>query len=359
MIFHLLYPLHTSISAFNVFRYITFRAIYASLTAFLICFLLGPWVIKRLRRMQVGQFIREDGPETHFKKSGTPTMGGVLIVFAVVASTLLWANLTNFYVWIALMVIVASGVIGFVDDYRMQVKKRSKGLGAREKILLQCGVALVCGLLLYFYPGFSTRVTVPFLKNVQPDLGWGYILFTMLVIVGASNAVNLTDGLDGLAIGPLAIAAATYMIFAYVTGHVKFAAYLQIHYVAGVGEMAVFCGAIVGAGLGFLWFNAYPAQVFMGDVGSLSLGSAIGTIAIITKQEILLVLVGGLFVIETLSVIFQVAFFKLTHGKRIFRMAPLHHHFELKGWAEPKVIVRFWIISIALALLAMSTLKLR
>ncbi len=359
MIFHLLYPLHTSISAFNVFRYITFRTIYASLTAFLICFLLGPWVIKRLRRLQVGQFIRDDGPETHFKKSGTPTMGGVLIIGAIVAATLLWANLTNFYVWIALLVLVATGLIGFVDDYRMQVKKRSKGLGAREKLILQCIVALACGLMLYFYPGFSTRVTVPFLKNVQPDLGWGYILFTMLVIVGASNAVNLTDGLDGLAIGPLAIVAATYMVFAYVTGHVKFAQYLQINYVAGVGEIAVFCGAMVGAGLGFLWFNAYPAQVFMGDVGSLSLGSAIGAIAIITKQEILLVLVGGLFVIETLSVIFQVGYFKLTGGKRIFRMAPLHHHFELKGWAEPKVIVRFWIIAIALALVAMSTLKLR
>ena len=359
MIYHLLYPLHTSISAFNVFRYITFRTIYASLTAFLICFLLGPWVIKRLRRLQVGQFIRDDGPETHFKKSGTPTMGGVLIIGAIVAATLLWANLTNFYVWIALLVLVATGLIGFVDDYRMQVKKRSKGLGAREKLILQCIVALACGLMLYFYPGFSTRVTVPFLKNVQPDLGWGYILFTMLVIVGASNAVNLTDGLDGLAIGPLAIVAATYMVFAYVTGHVKFAQYLQINYVAGVGEIAVFCGAMVGAGLGFLWFNAYPAQVFMGDVGSLSLGSAIGAIAIITKQEILLVLVGGLFVIETLSVIFQVGYFKLTGGKRIFRMAPLHHHFELKGWAEPKVIVRFWIIAIALALVAMSTLKLR
>ncbi|MDJ0722402.1 MAG: phospho-N-acetylmuramoyl-pentapeptide-transferase [Desulfobacterales bacterium] len=359
MIYHLLYPLHTSISAFNVFRYITFRTIYASLTAFLICFVLGPWVIKRLRRLQVGQFIRDDGPETHFKKSGTPTMGGVLIIGAIVAATLLWANLTNFYVWIALGVLVATGLIGFIDDYRMQIKKRSKGLGAREKFLLQCMVALACGLLLYFYPGFSTRVTVPFLKNVQPDLGWGYILFTMLVIVGASNAVNLTDGLDGLAIGPLAIVAATYMVFAYVTGHVKFAQYLQINYVAGVGEIAVFCGAMVGAGLGFLWFNAYPAQVFMGDVGSLSLGSAIGAIAIITKQEILLVLVGGLFVIETLSVIFQVGYFKLTGGKRIFRMAPLHHHFELKGWAEPKVIVRFWIIAIALALVAMSTLKLR
>jgi phospho-N-acetylmuramoyl-pentapeptide-transferase len=359
MIYHLLYPLHTSISAFNVFRYITFRTIYASLTAFLICFLLGPWVIKRLRQLQVGQFIREDGPETHFKKSGTPTMGGVLIIGAVCTATLLWANLTNFYVWVVLMVLVGSGLIGFVDDYRKVVKKRSKGLGAKQKFALQTVVALACGLLLCSYPGFSTQVTVPFLKNVQPNLGWGYVLFTILVIVGASNAVNLTDGLDGLAIGPLIIVASTYMVFAYVTGNAKFAEYLQLTYVAGVGEVAIFCGALAGAGLGFLWFNAYPAQVFMGDVGSLSLGSAVGAVAIITKQEILLVLVGGLFVIETLSVIFQVGFFKLTHGRRIFRMAPLHHHFELKGWPEPKVIVRFWIVAVALALIAMSTLKLR
>jgi phospho-N-acetylmuramoyl-pentapeptide-transferase len=359
MIYHLLYPLHTSISAFNVFRYITFRTIYASLTAFIICFLLGPWVIKRLRQMQVGQFIREDGPETHYKKSGTPTMGGVLIIGAVVAATLLWANLTNFYIWVALLVIVGFGAIGFADDYLMQVKKRSKGLGAREKFLLQTILATVSGVLFYSHAEFSTQVTVPFLKNIQPDLGWGYILFTILVVVGASNAVNLTDGLDGLAIGPLIIVAATYMVFAYVTGHVKFAEYLQINYMAGVGEISIFCGAMVGAGLGFLWFNAYPAQVFMGDVGSLALGSSMGAIAIITKQEILLVLVGGLFVIETLSVIFQVGFFKLTHGRRIFKMAPLHHHFELKGWPEPKVIVRFWIIAIALALVALSTLKLR
>ena len=359
MIYHLLYPLHTSISAFNVFRYITFRTIYASLTAFFICFLLGPWVIKRLQQMQVGQFIRDDGPETHYKKSGTPTMGGVLIIGAVVAATLLWANLTNFYIWVALLVIVGFGAIGFADDYLMQVKKRSKGLGAKEKFLLQTALAAVCGVLFFTHGTFSTQVTVPFLKNVQPDLGWGYILFTILVIVGASNAVNLTDGLDGLAIGPLIIVAATYMVFAYVTGHIEFAEYLQINYVAGVGAISIFCGALVGAGLGFLWFNAYPAQVFMGDVGSLALGSSMGAIAIITKQEILLVLVGGLFVIEPLSVIFQVGFFKLTHGRRIFRMAPLHHHFELKGWPEPKVIVRFWIIAIALALVALSTLKLR
>jgi phospho-N-acetylmuramoyl-pentapeptide-transferase len=286
-------------------------------------------------------------------------MGGLLIIGAVVAATLLWANLTNFYIWVLLLVIVGFGAIGFADDYLMQVKKRSKGLGAKEKFLLQTVLATVCGLMFYFYSDFSTQITVPFLKKIQPDLGWGYILFTVVVIVGASNAVNLTDGLDGLAIGPLIIVAATYMVFAYVTGHVKFAEYLQINYVAGVGEIAIFCGALVGAGLGFLWFNAYPAQMFMGDVGSLALGSAMGAVAIITKQEILLVLVGGLFVIETLSVIFQVGFFKLTHGRRIFRMAPLHHHFELKGWPEPKVIVRFWIVAIALALVALSTLKLR
>lgn len=359
MLYHLLYPLHTTISAFNVFRYITFRTIYASLTAFLISLLIGGWVIRRLGYLQVGQFIREDGPESHRKKSGTPTMGGVLILFAITVSTLLWANLTNFYIWMLLIITTGYGAIGFTDDYLMQIKKRSKGLSARQKFLAQVAVSLVVGVLFCLNPEFSTQVTVPFLKNVNPDLGWFYVLFTVLVVVGASNAVNLTDGLDGLAIGPVVIAAATYMVFAYVTGHVKFADYLQLTYAPGAGEAAIFCGALAGAGLGFLWFNAYPAQVFMGDTGSLPLGGAIGTVAIITKQEILLVLVGGLFVIETLSVIAQVGFFKLTHGKRIFRMAPLHHHFELKGWPEPKVIVRFWIVAGALALIAMSTLKLR
>jgi phospho-N-acetylmuramoyl-pentapeptide-transferase len=359
MIYHFLYPLNEVISAFNVFRYITFRTIYASLTAFLLCFLLGPWVIRRLKKMQVGQYIREDGPKSHLGKAGTPTMGGTLIVFAVTVSTLLWTDITNFYVWIALLVILGNGAIGFADDYLMLIKKQSKGLGAQSKFALQTVLALAAGVLLWAHPDFSTQVTIPFFKKLSPDLGWGYILFSALVIVGASNAVNLTDGLDGLAIGPLVIASATYMVFAYVTSHVKIAEYLQLHYVSGGGEIAVFCGALAGAGLGFLWFNAYPAQVFMGDVGSLSLGGALGTVAVITKQEILLVLVGGLFVVETLSVIFQVGFFKISGGKRIFRMAPLHHHFELKGWPEPKVIVRFWIISIALALLSMSTLKLR
>jgi phospho-N-acetylmuramoyl-pentapeptide-transferase len=359
MLYHLLYPLHTTISAFNVFRYITFRTIYASLTAFLICFVLGPWFIKKLSRMQIGQYIRDDGPQAHLKKAGTPTMGGTLIISAAVGATLLWTNLTNFYIWILLFVTVLYAVIGFVDDYLMQVKKRSKGLSAKGKFLLQVAVATAAGIMVCLRPDFDTQVTVPFFKHISPDLGWGYVLFAVLVIVGTSNAVNLTDGLDGLAIGPVIIAAVTYMIFAYVTGHVKFADYLQINYVAASGEASVFCGALAGAGLGFLWFNAYPAQVFMGDVGSLPLGGALGTVAVITKQEILLILVGGLFVMEALSVILQVGYFKMTKGRRIFRMAPLHHHFELKGWPEPKVIVRFWIISIALALIAMSTLKLR
>ena len=359
MFYHLLYPLHTTVSVFNVFRYITFRTIYASLTAFLICFLLGPWLIRRMQALQVGQYIREDGPEAHLKKAGTPTMGGTLILAAVTISCLLWNILTNAYVWILLLVTVGYGAIGFVDDYLKVVKQQSKGLTARAKIALQIALAALVGGLLYASPDFDTRVTIPFLKELSPNLGPGYIPFAVLVIVGASNAVNLTDGLDGLAIGPTIIAAGTYMVFAYVTGHAEIASYLQINHVSGSGEVAVFCGALAGAGLGFLWFNTYPAQIFMGDVGSLSLGAALGTVAVITKQEILLVLVGGLFVIEALSVIFQVGFFKVTHGRRIFRMAPLHHHFELKGWAEPKVIVRFWIIAIALALLSMSTLKLR
>ena len=359
MLYHLLYPLHTLFSALNVFRYITFRTIYASLTAFFICYLLGPWVIERLTRLQVGQYIRDDGPKSHLDKAGTPTMGGILMVAAITISTLLWGDLTNPFIWIVLLVLLGFGAIGFIDDYLMQVKKQSKGLSVRGKLALQVILGLLAGTLVCLVPNFSTEVTVPFFKTVSPELGWGYILFALLVIVGASNAVNLTDGLDGLAIGPVSIAAATYMIFAYIAGNIKIAGYLQIPYVPGCGEITVFCGAMTGAGLGFLWFNAYPAEVFMGDTGSLSLGASLGAIAVITKQEILLVLVGGLFVIEALSVIFQVTFFKMTHGRRIFRMAPLHHHFELKGWAEPKVIIRFWIIAIALALLAMSTLKLR
>ena len=359
MLYHLLYPLHTSISVFNVFRYITFRTIYAALTAFLVCFILGPWVIRTLTHMQIGQYIRDDGPQTHLSKAGTPTMGGALIVFSIVLSVLLWGDLTNAFIWIVLLVLVGFATVGFIDDYLMQVKKQSKGLGVRAKLGLQIVLALVTAFLVVVRPDFSTEITFPFFKDIALELGWGYILFAAFVVVGASNAVNLTDGLDGLAIGPVVIAAATYMIFSYVAGHVRIAEYLQIRYVPGGGELAIFCGAMAGAGMGFLWFNSYPAQVFMGDVGSLSLGAGLGTVAVITKHEILLALVGGLFVIEALSVIFQVSFFKMTSGRRIFRMAPLHHHFELKGWPEPKVIVRFWIIAIALALLAMSTLKLR
>jgi phospho-N-acetylmuramoyl-pentapeptide-transferase len=309
--------------------------------------------------MQIKQYIREEGPQAHYKKAGTPTMGGTLVLFSITLSTLLWTNLASYYIWIVLLVTIGFGTIGFMDDYLMQVKKQNKGLTVKTKFFLQVIIAVIAGILVYAVPDFNTKVTIPFFKKISPDLGWGYILFAALVIVGTSNAVNLTDGLDGLAIGPAIIVAATYMVFAYVTGHIRIAQYLQINYVAGSGELAVFCGALVGAGFGFLWFNTYPAQVFMGDVGSLSIGSAIGVAAVITKQEILLILVGGLFVVEALSVIFQVGFFKMTNGRRIFKMAPLHHHFELKGWPEPKVIVRFWIIAIILALISMSTLKLR
>ncbi len=359
MIYHIFYPFYTAFSAFNVFRYITFRTIYAGLTALLICFFLGPWVIRKLQEMQVGQFIRDDCPSDHRKKAGTPTMGGALIIFSVTVSTLLWTQLTNPYVWIVLFCTLGFGGIGFTDDYLKQVKKRNLGFGVRSKFAFQVLFALITAIFIYLIPDFSTRITVPFFKNIQPDLGAAYILFATLVIVGTSNAVNLTDGLDGLAIGPVIIAAGTYMLFAYVAGHVKIAEYLQVQYVPGSGEVTIFCATLAGAGLGFLWFNAYPAQMFMGDTGSLSLGSALGVVAVITKQEILLIIVGGLFVIEALSVIFQVGFFKMTHGRRIFKMAPLHHHFELKGWEEPKVCVRFWIIAITLALISLSTLKLR
>lgn len=359
MIYHLLYPLHTTFSAFNVFRYITFRTIYAVLTAFLICFLLGPWVIRKLTKWQIGQHIREEGPKGHQKKTGTPTMGGTLITFSLVVTTLLWSNLLNYYVWILLLATIGFALIGFTDDYLKQVKKQNMGLSPRYKFILQSSLALIVSTLIYINPNFSSTLIVPFFKNISPDLGIFYIFFSAFVIVGTSNAVNLTDGLDGLAIGPTIIVATTYMIFAYVAGNIKFAEYLQIPHVAGSGEVVIFCGCLIGAGFGFLWFNAYPAQIFMGDTGSLSLGGVIGTVAVITKQELLLVIVGGLFVIEALSVIFQVCFFKITKGKRIFKMAPLHHHFELKGWPEPKVIVRFWIIAVALALLSLSTLKIR
>jgi phospho-N-acetylmuramoyl-pentapeptide-transferase len=359
MIYHLLYPLHQYFSFFNLFRYITFRTIYATITAMLISFLLGPFVIRKLSQLQIGQFIQADGPESHLSKSGTPTMGGVLILFSVIISTLLWGNLLNSYIWIILMVLMGYGAIGFLDDYMKVTKRQNLGLTARRKFMLQLIIAFFASMLIYWNPSFNTRVTIPFIKHLSPDLGPLYILFAMFVIVGTSNAVNLTDGLDGLAIGPVTIAAVTYIIFAYVAGHVRIAEYLQINYIAGCGETAVVLGALVGAGLGFLWYNTYPAQIFMGDVGSLPLGAVLGTVAVITKQEILLVLVGGLFVMETLSVILQVGFFKMTNGKRIFRMAPIHHHFELKGWPEPKVIVRFWIIAMILAMLSLSTLKIR
>ncbi|MBP9019902.1 MAG: phospho-N-acetylmuramoyl-pentapeptide-transferase [Syntrophobacterales bacterium] len=359
MVYHLLYPLHDVFSAFNVFRYITFRTIYATITAMAIAFLLGPWLIRKLQSLNISQPIRDDGPDSHQAKQGTPTMGGILIIFSVVTSTLLWANLTVEYVWFALVVTVGYGIIGFMDDYSKLVRKNSNGIPGKIRLAGEVAIALFVSILLYVKPGFSSSITIPFFKTILPDLGWGYIILATFIIVGAANAVNLTDGLDGLATGPAIICFLTYLFFAYFAGNIKIANYLQIPYVAGAGELAVFCGAMAGAGLGFLWYNAYPAQVFMGDVGSLSLGGALGTLAVATKQEILLAVVGGIFVLETVSVIFQVGWFKMSNGKRIFRMAPLHHHFELKGWAEPKVIVRFWIISGILALLAVSTLKIR
>lgn len=359
MLYSFLYSLHTSFSFFNVFRYITFRTIFASITALLICLIVGSWMIRKLQNMQIGQQVRDDGPQSHLIKKGTPTMGGILIIFAVVISTLLWTNLANDFIWLVLLVTVGYGLIGFMDDYSKLKGKSSKGISGKTRLSAEIVLALFVSVILYLKPGFNSQVTIPFFKTVLPNIGWGYVLLSTFIIVGAANAVNLTDGLDGLAIGPAIICFATYLLFAYFAGNVKIASYLQIVHVSGAGELAIFCGALVGAGLGFLWFNAYPAEVFMGDVGSLSLGGALGTMAIITKQEILLAIVGGLFVVETFSVIFQVGYFKMTGGKRILRMAPLHHHFELKGWAEPKVIVRFWIISILLALLAISTLKLR
>jgi len=359
MLYHLLYPLHTVFSFLNVFRYITFRTICAAITALVICFIVGPWLIRKLQSLNVGQSIREDGPQSHQVKKGTPTMGGILIIFAVVVSTLLWANLTNFYVWLVLFVLVGFGVIGFLDDYRKLTRKNSEGISARARLCMEIGIASFVAVLLYMHPGFSQAITLPFFKTILPDIGIFYIFFVVFIIVGTANAVNLTDGLDGLAIGPAITCFMTYLLFSYLAGNIIIATYLQIPFVSGAGELTILCGAVVGAGIGFLWYNTYPAEVFMGDVGSLSLGGALGTLAVLTKQEILLVIVGGVFVMETFSVIFQVGWFKISKGKRIFRMAPIHHHFELKGWAEPKIIVRFWIISILLALVALGTLKLR
>jgi phospho-N-acetylmuramoyl-pentapeptide-transferase len=361
MLFHLLFPLHEQFAAFNVFRYITFRAAGAVVTALLLSLLLGPWFVRSLNRLSIGQSIREVGPERHQVKEGTPTMGGLLILFSLLVPTLLWAKLSNSLVWLAIAVTVGFGVIGFTDDW-MKVRRRSNlGLTARTKLLLQLLVAASAGLVLLLMPerfGLLPTVAFPFFKRAVFDIGWLYVPFVMLVLVGSSNAVNLTDGLDGLAIGATMIAAATYVIFTYVAGNAVVAGYLQVPFVRDVGEVAIFCSALVGASLGFLWFNAHPAEVFMGDVGSLAIGGAIGTVAVLSKQEIVLVMVGGLFVVEALSVILQVASFKLS-GRRVLRMAPLHHHFELGGWSEPKIIVRFWIIAILFSLLSLSTLKLR
>ncbi len=359
MLYHLLYPLHATFIGFNVFRYITFRSISAAVCAFLLVILFGPIFIRTMKRFQIGQVIRDDGPETHFKKEGVPTMGGLMMLFAISCSTLLWARLDNPLTWLILFLLLFYGMIGCIDDFRKISRKNSKGLSARGKLSLQIVGAAVVGFFVYFHPSFSTQLSIPFFKNVQPDLGWMYIIFAILVIVGSSNAVNLTDGLDGLASGPLVISGSVYLVFAYVAGHLVMAEYLQIPYVAGSGELAVFCGAMVGGCLGFLWFNAYPAQVFMGDVGSLALGGALGGVAVIIKQEILLLIVGGIFVMEAISVILQVAFFKWTKGQRIFLMAPFHHHFEKRGWHESKVVVRFWIVSVILGLFGLITLKLR
>jgi len=358
MLYHIFYPLAANIKLFNIFRYLTFRTIYAMITALVVCFVLGPWIIRKLESLQARQVIRTDGPESHLQKQGTPTMGGVMILTAIVIPTLLWADLSNQYVWLALFITIGYGAIGFMDDYKKVVEKNTKGLSPRQKMFWQVLLAASVAAFLFMKPGFSEELYFPFFKRFHPDLWLFFIPFATLVIVGASNAVNLTDGLDGLAIGPVAINAATYMLFAYIAGHATLSAYLQIPRVPGAGELAVMCGAMVGAGLGFLWYNSYPAEVFMGDVGSLSLGGTLGVIAVLTKQEILLVIVGGVFVVEALSVIFQVGSYKY-RGKRIFRMAPIHHHFELKGVAEPKIIVRFWIITIILALVAISTLKMR
>ncbi|HSH13926.1 MAG TPA: phospho-N-acetylmuramoyl-pentapeptide-transferase [Desulfurivibrionaceae bacterium] len=359
MLYYLLYPLHNLIPGLNVFRYITFRAIGAALTAFLILIYVAPPFIRLLQRMQIGQVVRSDGPASHFSKQGVPTMGGLLILLALTFSTLLWVELNNRYVWILLGVTLWYGAIGAYDDYRKIKKKNSAGLSGRGKILFQVLGATIAGAALFSAPYFDSHLSFPFLKEIRPDLGSWYMLFALLVVVGASNAVNLTDGLDGLACGPTVISGSVYLLFSYLAGHAGLAAYLQIPYVQGAGEVAVFCGALVGASLGFLWYNTFPAQVFMGDVGSLSLGAALGTVAIIIKQEILLAIVGGIFVMEALSVIIQVGYFKISGGKRVFLMAPFHHHFEKKGWQEPKVVVRFWIISIVLGLVALATLKLR
>ncbi|MGS0676547.1 phospho-N-acetylmuramoyl-pentapeptide-transferase [Shewanella sp. 0m-4] len=347
-------------SGFNVFSYVTFRAILGLMTAMVFSLWWGPKMIARLQLMQIGQVVRNDGPESHFSKRGTPTMGGLLILAGVFISVLLWGDLGSRYVWVVLFVLGSFGLIGFIDDYRKVVRKDTKGLIARWKYLLQSLAALVIAVYLYASaqsPG-ETQLVVPFFKDIMPQLGGFFIVLVYFTIVGSSNAVNLTDGLDGLAIMPTVMVAAAFALIAYLSGHVQFASYLHLPYLPGAGELVIVCTAIVGAGLGFLWFNTYPAQVFMGDVGSLALGAALGAIAVLVRQEILLVIMGGVFVMETVSVILQVGSYKL-RGQRIFRMAPIHHHYELKGWPEPRVIVRFWIISLFLVLLGLATLKLR
>jgi phospho-N-acetylmuramoyl-pentapeptide-transferase len=381
MLYYLLYHvLQRYFSPLNVFRYITVRTVYASLTAMFLAFIFGPWLIRRLRELQIGQYIREEGPQNHQKKAGTPTMGGVLIVLSTMVPVLLWADLTNAFVLLALFALLAFAAIGFIDDYAKVSKQRNLGLSSKRKFSLQILVSFIVGvvlLVLATYSAYSTQLVFPFLKRFHPDLVihrllqgttlgghlWPlafapFLIFVALVIAGASNAVNLTDGLDGLAIGCTVIAAGALTVLTYVSSNYRWATYLEIQYIPRVGELTVFCGALVGASLGFLWYNAHPAEVFMGDVGSLSLGGTLGVIAVIIKQEILLFFVGGIFVIEALSVILQVGSFKL-RGKRIFRMAPIHHHFELMGWSESKVIVRFWILALVFALFALTTLKLR
>ena len=357
MLYHLLYPLASDYSGFNVFRYITFRIGAATLTALFIAFLVGPPLIRTLGRLRVGQPIREIGPD-HADKAGTPTMGGLLILLSLVVSVLLWSNLDSRFVWTVLGVTVGYGLLGFIDDYLKVARGHSAGISARVKLAWQTVLALAVAVAIFDDPGFDAQLAVPFFKNFTPHLGWLYIPVATFIIVGTSNAVNLTDGLDGLAIGPVMVTAGTFLILAYAAGHAGISDYLAIKYVAGSGTLAIFCGALIGGGLGFLWFNASPAQLFMGDVGSLALGGALGTIAVLIRQEILLAVVGGIFVAEALSVMIQVASFKLT-GKRVFLMAPIHHHFEKLGWAEPKIVVRFWIVSAILGLVALSSLKLR
>ena len=361
MLFNLLAPLSAEIGVFNLFHYLTFRTGGAIMTALLISFVFGPLVIDRLRRHQKeGQPIRADGPEDHLRKKGTPTMGGLLILLAFTISTILWADVTNGYVWSVLLVAVGFGAIGFADDYLKLTRRNSIGLPARFKLLAEVAVAVVATLsiMALTQEPLSSGLAVPFFKNVLIQLGWVFVPLAVLVMVGASNAVNLTDGLDGLAIVPVMIAAGCFALIAYLVGNSVFSSYLQIHYVPGTGELAVLCGALVGASLGFLWFNAPPAMVFMGDTGALSVGGALGAISVIVKHELVLFIVGGLFVLETVSVIVQVVSYRLT-GRRVFRMAPLHHHFEKKGWAEPTIVIRFWIIALILALAGLATLKLR